>query len=554
MVRKHNYGSSRDPWRALAAFSTDGQDHDPVRDTHKHYHLHLDPDGEPDPAIQGLDSAGGHSHFHSHGKEPSLDAPPEPDNSHDHPADHSEIEHAPGESPYSDPPDYSPPVSWPDEAQGRRQRPVRDLRAPSQRGRAPRHVRFAGGETVLAARYRFPEGMTMAGSAGQLKAAGSAHTNSHGRVSVSLHDGDDSSAEKHTFIFGPGYGPPAAGARLDHFPWARSWSAFMKAVRDDAAARKAISNASMSERIPAEGGFLVPEYLRQVVEMYVEGDVIRPRSLVVPMTSLRLQLPVIDNTTESGTTGVLGGMTFSIVQEAQATPASTAGFSRVVLEARKLQGLLQECPNELIDDGGAAFDSFIGPAVAKGMSWAQEDYFVNGTGVNEPEGLLNTPCAISVTRAGSNLVGLVDIANMWTRLAAPSMQAETAVWLCSPKVVEQLATLDQTVSGTPISASPFMLGAGSDGGWRLAGLPLFVSSHMPDLGTTGDIALCDFSQYAIGDRRVLQVERSAAGEGFINDTSDLRITTRVDGRWLIRSAVTPSDGSQTVSPVVILHS
>ncbi len=361
------------------------------------------------------------------------------------------------------------------------------------------------------------------------------------------------------------YDARAPGAVLDCFPWASSWSKFIAAIESDSSARAAIVNAAMSERIPSEGGALVPEHLRAEVMLYIEEAIVRPRSLVIPMDSLRVPLPVVDNTSEASNAGVLGGMTFAITEEGQAIPASSAGLSRVVLTARKLAGLLQKVPNELIDDGGAAFDSFAGPAVGRGFAWAEDDLYINGSGAGEPEGLISAACAVSVTRASSNAVSVADVAGMWTRLAAPSMQSGTAVWLCSPKVVGQLGQMYLTGVGQawngsalvaanmPVSVPEWLLGTAPDGGWRLAGLPLIVTSHLPDLGSPGDLCLADFSWFAVGDRQALTAERSAAGEGFISDESDLRFTARIDGRWLIRSPVTPSDGSQTTSPVVILH-
>lgn len=358
----------------------------------------------------------------------------------------------------------------------------------------------------------------------------------------------------------------APGRALDEFPWAASWSGFIamtgrqtedgrlaRAVIEQAS-RRLLASAALSERIPSEGGFLVPETLRMQVMLYVEQALVRPRALVLPMTTLRLAVPVVDNSAEASGAQALGGMTFAITEAGRQITASTATFDRAVLEARKLAGLLQEVPNELVDDGGAAFDSFMTSAVGRGLAFAEDDLFFNGTGVGEPEGLLNAPCAIATTRAASNAVSLTDVANMWTRLNAASMQAGTAVWTCSPKVIGQLATMTETVGSTPVAASVFTLGTAPDGGWRLAGLPLFVTSHQPDLGTTGDLALTDFSWYGIGDRQALMIARSQAGEGFISGTSDFKVTARIDGRWLLRSPVTPSDGSQTTSPVILLHS
>ena len=101
------------------------------------------------------------------------------------------------------------------------------------------------------------------------------------------------------------YRPDAPGAVLDGQPWARSWPAFLKAVSDpnDSSVRQFIANAAaMGERVPAEGGFLVPEVLRSQVMSYITPAIVRPRATVLPMGSLRLPVPILDNPSQSGTT------------------------------------------------------------------------------------------------------------------------------------------------------------------------------------------------------------------------------------------------------------
>ena len=511
MVRKHKYDPRRtdDLWRrAMAAAAPpshvggEGAGDDDAQDApghgdhfgnHQHWHFH----GE-DSGVLGLDNEGGHSHNHSHGTNDDDGSHWDSDHGHEH--DDSDVVPA------------SPPSSNPWERAG-------------ERNRYTRHIRFQRG------------GLTVVNQVRQERRVQDAVR--------SLSGGDRCGI--------PASRPP--GARLDGQRWAKSWGSFVGAVDSDPAARKAISNAAMGERIPSEGGFLVPEYLAQQVRLYVEESIVWPRASIFPMTSLRLRIPGVDNTSEASSAGVLGGMTFSITKEGAAITASTAGFSNVVLEARKLAGLLQEVPNELVADGGAAFDNFMNVAIGRALAWAMDDLFLSTSGgANSPEGVINAACAVAVTRGTGGDVTLADVANMWERLAAPSMQSGNAIWLASPKVVQQLALLSQTVSTTPIPADSFFLGTSPvDGGWMLGGIKLVITSHLSDLGTAGDLVLADFSQYAIGDRQALQITRADEGEGFINDTSDFKVTARIDGRWLLRSAITPSDGSQTTSPVVVLH-
>ena len=68
-----------------------------------------------------------------------------------------------------------------------------------------------------------------------------------------------------------------------------------------------IQNSYGSE-VPADGGFLIPEVLRSdILQVALETAVVRPRATVIPMSSLRVPIPMIDDT--SHTSSILGGVT-----------------------------------------------------------------------------------------------------------------------------------------------------------------------------------------------------------------------------------------------------
>jgi HK97 family phage major capsid protein len=71
--------------------------------------------------------------------------------------------------------------------------------------------------------------------------------------------------------------------------------------------------------------------------------------------------------------------------------------------------------------------------------------------------------------------------------------------------------------------------------------PVVFSEHMKALGTKGDVLLADLSQYAIGLRQGLALERSGHA-GFQTDETYFRAITRVDGQGTWKSAVTPKNG------------
>jgi HK97 family phage major capsid protein len=370
------------------------------------------------------------------------------------------------------------------------------------------------------------------------------------------------------------YRPDAPGAELDSQPWARSWGAFLRAVtsRDDASARtyikrlmdrRAVLRNAFDERIPAEGGFLVPEFLRSQVLAYMTRAIVRPQAMVLPMTSLRMPVPLLDNPSQASGGQALGGLTFAATEEGAAIAGSTSGFGQVVLEARKLAALLAGVPNELVSDASGAFGDFLARVIAMGYAWYEDDLFIgtSGTGVGTPQGLVNAPCAVSITRNTENLVLFADIVAMFKALHPASKQAATmpgvqaATWLVSSSAFDQLLELYYNPSGAEVvpPSGWFSAGDGDKVGASIVGVPAMVTDHQPAVGSTGDVILADLAHYLIGDRMEMTVEQSELGPGFISDTSDFRIKARVDGRYWIQSASTTEAGQQ-VSPVVVLSS
>ena len=156
------------------------------------------------------------------------------------------------------------------------------------------------------------------------------------------HDGDSSHdhADDHQAFIFPAQEthhenrrrPAGPGAALNGYPWARSLGAFLAAIgdRDDRACvcgviRQVMEQsrpraaAGLSERIPSEGGFLVPEVLRRQIESYMTTAVVVPRAQPVPWTRCGCgpapgrAKPVRWRP---------GGMTFSMVAEGTRIPAT----------------------------------------------------------------------------------------------------------------------------------------------------------------------------------------------------------------------------------------
>lgn len=313
-----------------------------------------------------------------------------------------------------------------------------------------------------------------------------------------------------------------------------------------------IQNSYGSE-VPSDGGFLIPEELRsEILQVALETAVVRPRATVIPMSSLRVPIPMIDDTSHQSS--ILGGVVGYWTEEAAGLTESQASFGRVVLDAKKLTAYA-EVPNELLQDA-PAFEGFFSGTFPKAISWFEDVSFLTGTGVGEPEGFINSPVAVTQaaeTNQPTKTLAWENIVNMYSRMLPTSLGR--AVWIASIDTFPQLATMALSV-GT--GGGPVWIGnmAGGQSGAdtppiSILGRPLYFTEKVGPLGTSGDLSFVDLSYYLIGDR--MQMETSSSEHyKFGTDKTAYRVIERVDGKPWLQSPITPRNGGPTLSPVVQL--
>ena len=311
---------------------------------------------------------------------------------------------------------------------------------------------------------------------------------------------------------------------------------------------------ALGSDIPSEGGFLVPEQQRAtILDLALEQSIVRPRATVIPMPSLRVPIPAIDETTHANGT-VYGGVQAYWTEESATLEESGPAFGRVVLDAKKLT-LYAETPSELLQDSGT-LESWLRSRFPAAMAWSEDKAFLTGSGVGEPLGVLNGSGKVAVTRTDANRIQWLDILNIVARLLPSSFA--NAVWVANINTIPQLGSLQsivQNVAGTEnVGGSAIWLTNGANGmPLSILGRPLLFTEKVPALGTAADLSLIDFSHYLLGDRQAMTMKASEDFK-FRQDEVAFRVIERVDGRPWVNSPLTPAEGSDTLSPYVTLGS
>lgn len=307
--------------------------------------------------------------------------------------------------------------------------------------------------------------------------------------------------------------------------------------------------AEYSEKIPSDGGFLVPEEFRQqLLALELEGAIVKPRATVIPMSSASLTFPTIDAT--SNAVHVFGGVQVYRKGEGEEFVDSQMKFGKVKLDPTK-QTALAYINNEVIKDSGGALTAQLNQRLPQAMTWFADLDYLKGAGAGEPLGALNAanPGLITVAKESGQTAATIvweNVLRMYARMLPSSVG--NAVWVASPDTFVELATMALSV-GT--GGSAIWLNNGVEGPpMTILGRPVIMTEKTPGvLGAQGDLSFVDFSFYLIGEREGMSMDTSEHVR-FTRDQTTVRVIARNDGRPWLTSAITPQNGGPTLSPFV----
>lgn len=313
------------------------------------------------------------------------------------------------------------------------------------------------------------------------------------------------------------------------------------------------SATGMGELIGSDGGFLVPPgFSQEIFQRVYDDNTLLGRTRKVPVSGNSMTFP--RNAESSRADGSRwGGVRSYWVQEGSTVTASQPSFGRFTLNLHKLATLVA-LTSELKADA-PALESYLNQVFSSEISFETGKALYRGNGVGRPLGVLNAPCAITVSKeSGQSAATIVpaNIVKMWARRFALGPTGQY-VWMinqdCGPQL--HLMTLGIGTAGVVVYMPPGGLSSAPYG--SLMGAPVIETEFNSTLGTVGDIALVDWSQYVTIMQNTAPVTLSSLHVYFTTDQEAVRTTWRIDGAPWQASAVTPYQGTNTQSPIVLLE-
>jgi HK97 family phage major capsid protein len=316
--------------------------------------------------------------------------------------------------------------------------------------------------------------------------------------------------------------------------------------------------SGLGEDVGSAGGFLVQASLATEIFRAVTGKAQvypRCRRWPVPMNATGLKVPTVAETSRA-TGSRLGGLTSYWLGEGDLKTPSKPAFARIELDLKKL-AVVVYASDEILQDS-TVLGTFLEQAMAEEISFQVDDAVINGTGAGMPQGILQSPALVQVTKEASQpntTIVFENVAKMFSHLPASSIQ--NAVWFCNPDVLPQLLGMTinvKTIAGTENvgGSAAFVPSAGASASpyGLLLGRPVVPIEQCPTLGQVGDLLLADCTQYFVINRD-LQFASSLAVR-FLYDESCFRLVFRLDGASAWKNSVAAFKGGAQISPFVAI--
>lgn len=294
------------------------------------------------------------------------------------------------------------------------------------------------------------------------------------------------------------------------------------------------------------GGYLVPEgFIPQLRMTSPEADPMGSAVTTIPMATGSVSFPARVDKTHSSS--VSGGLRVYRRAEADTSASSRTEFEKIRIDATGLFGI-SYATEELIADSPISFIALLEQGFRDEFQSVIVNERLNGTGVGQMTGILNSGCVVSVAKETSQVAKTIvyeNIVNMYSRLWGK----DRGIWLVNHDCLPQLMQMTQSVGtgGVPVWQNSAIPGTPN----TLIGLPVIMTEYTKTIGTVGDIILGNWSQYIQGVRSTLTGAESVHVR-FTTAERCFRFMMRIGGACWWRSALTPKNSTTTLSPFVTL--
>ena len=322
----------------------------------------------------------------------------------------------------------------------------------------------------------------------------------------------------------------------------KSFGGFLQSVIHKDARLVEYVQKTLSMDSDPQGGYLVPEkWIPGILQVASEGGIVRPRATVIPAGSppdAELNIPVL-NQAGAASHDMFSGVWFQWTNEGGAKPDKQPEFDSIKLAPEEYSA--STLLTDKIIRNAPALEAFVKAIYSRAQVAYEDYYFLNGNGVNQPLGVINSPAYIQAARTGAGAIVFADILLMLAQII-PGARYE---WIISRSAYAQIVNLVDA-AGNSIFIGGDATKAVPD---RLMGYPIKWTFRVPALGAVGDITIADLSYYLIKDGFGPAFDTSKHVY-FVSNKTVLKMFGNVDGQPWVNGTITAEDAATEISPFV----
>ncbi len=268
----------------------------------------------------------------------------------------------------------------------------------------------------------------------------------------------------------------------------------------------------LQEGVDADGGYFVPEeYDNMLIDVLNEENIMRKLGHIIT-TSGEHKINIAATKPAAAWIEEGGALTFG-----------DATFDQILLDAHKLHVAIK-VTEELLYDNAFDLENYIITQFGKALANAEEDAFLNGSGVGQPLGIFADKGGGMVAKTVDTLTS-DDIINLVYALKRP--YRKNAKFIMNDQLIATIRTFKDN-NGAYIWQPSYQAGEPD----KVLGYAVHTSAYAPE----NAIAFGDYSYYNIGDRGIRsfkQLNELFAGNGMIGYVAK----ERVDGKLILPEAV-----------------
>jgi HK97 family phage major capsid protein len=280
----------------------------------------------------------------------------------------------------------------------------------------------------------------------------------------------------------------------------------------------ALKAATMVSGTPTLGGYTVPEDFRlPVLDLPPEPPHILQRATVVPAPTGEITMPKSNQTDQNE----FGGMTGQWISEAGLKPKTDTTFEQVKIAAYEY-AMHTQISHRLLSRSAIAMEQWVATKARQVCLDALDTAFINGDGNGKPLGFLQTAGIRTVVRGTAGAASNDDLVKL--KYALRPQHRARGVFVLEDGVLEAFE-LSKDLINRPLFKNTIANGPYD----MIAGYPYISTTRSPALGSDGDVAFIDLSEYYVAMEQDIVVKRSD-DFAFTNNVATIAIFVVVGGR------------------------